>query len=266
VTDAAATPVLWHIPVSHYSEKARWALDYKSVAHERRTPAPGAHMLVSMWLTRGRSKTLPLLRIDGEVTPDSTAIIAAVERRFTDPPLYPAEPGERRRALELEEFFDEQLGPPIRRVAWHDLRADPRRMGDVTDRMVPGALRRFGPARAGARWFGATFVHLRYGAGDDEEAEVARGRVVAALDRLEHELDAAGGEFLAGDSFSVADLTAAALFYPLVLPPEGPQVIREPPARFEEWRASLRERPGYRWVEETFARHRHRRRAPVLAA
>jgi hypothetical protein len=27
------TPLLWHIPLSHYNEKARWALDYKRIAH-----------------------------------------------------------------------------------------------------------------------------------------------------------------------------------------------------------------------------------------
>ena len=32
------------------------------------------------------------------------------------PPL-PADPAERRRALELEEFFDEELGPPCERVS-----------------------------------------------------------------------------------------------------------------------------------------------------
>jgi hypothetical protein len=28
-------PLLWHIPLSHYNEKARWALDYKRIAHHR---------------------------------------------------------------------------------------------------------------------------------------------------------------------------------------------------------------------------------------
>ena len=37
-------PVLWHIPISHYSEKARWALACKGVEHERRAPLPGAHI------------------------------------------------------------------------------------------------------------------------------------------------------------------------------------------------------------------------------
>jgi hypothetical protein len=30
------TPVLWHLEISHYNEKVRWALDYKGVAHVRR--------------------------------------------------------------------------------------------------------------------------------------------------------------------------------------------------------------------------------------
>ena len=39
-----ATPVLYHIEVSHYNEKARWALDYKGVPHRRKAPMPMMHM------------------------------------------------------------------------------------------------------------------------------------------------------------------------------------------------------------------------------
>ena len=89
----------------------------------------------------------------------------------------------------------------------------------------------------------------------EEAAEHARAKIVAAFDRLERELERGGGEFLVGDSFSVADLTAAALLYPLVLPPEGPR-LPDPPEALERFRAPLKERPGYRWVEEMFRRHR----------
>ena len=41
---------------------------------------------------------------------------------------------------------------------------------------------------------------------------------MAALDRIESER--AGGDYLVGEGFTVADLTAAALLYPLVWPPE----------------------------------------------
>ena len=33
---AAAAPILYHLQVSHYNEKARWALDYKRIPHVRR--------------------------------------------------------------------------------------------------------------------------------------------------------------------------------------------------------------------------------------
>ena len=39
---------------------------------------------------------------------------------YPEPPLYPQDPGERRRALELEEHFDEELGPHIRRWLFHE--------------------------------------------------------------------------------------------------------------------------------------------------
>jgi len=248
-------PVLWHIPISHYSEKVRWALEWKGVEHERRAPPPPANMAISLWRTRGAHKTFPLLRLDGRDIADSTAIIAALEERFPNPALYPEDGEERRRALELEEFFDEELGPHIRLLAWHELRRDPERMTEVAVEMMPGSVRGLGAVRAGTRAFASTFVQLRYGVANQGAAEAARGKVLAALDRLERELEASGGEHLAGESFSVADLTAAALFYPLVAPPEGPR-LPDPPARYAEFREPLRERPGYRWVERTYARFR----------
>ena len=76
---------------------------------------------------------------------------------------------------------------------------------------------------------------MRYGVGSEESADRSRAKVHAAMDRLELELDAADGAHLAGGAFSVADLTAAALFYPLVFPPEGPSVP-EPSAEFAAFR------------------------------
>jgi glutathione S-transferase len=72
-------------------------------------------------------------------------------------------------------------------------------------------------------------------------------------------LEQGDGEFLVGDEFSVADLTAASLFYPLVVPPEGPLPTDLPRASaLERFRESLSNRRGYKWVEETFRKHRRR--------
>jgi glutathione S-transferase len=247
-------PTLWQIPVSHYSEKARWALAWKGVEHRRRSPVPGAHMVVALWLTRGAHYTFPVLSIDGRRIGDSTAIVAALEERFPDPPLYPADVAQRRRALELEEFFDEELGPAIRQLVWHELSNDRDRFASVLARTAPPPLARFS---AGAVGYGRVFTSLRFGARDAETADRSRTRVLAALDRLDRELETTGGDYLVGDAFTVADLTAASLFYPLVGPEGAPLPPDQPmPADFERFREPLRERRGFKWVAEMFRRHR----------
>jgi glutathione S-transferase len=247
-------PTLWQIEVSHYSEKARWALAHKGVEHRRHSPVPGVHVAVALWLTRGRGATFPILTLEGRNVADSTAIIAALERRYPEPPLYPADPELRRRALALEDHFDEQLGSHIRRYAWHQLGSDPEKMRELMELSAPAPLRRFGKATA---LYARGWTSLRFGAANEEGAARARAGVLAALDRLDAELAASDGDYLVGDSFSVADLTAASLFYPLVGPAEGPiPADQSMPDGFEALREETRGRPGFEWVKEMFRRHR----------
>lgn len=247
-------PILWQIDFSHYSEKVRWALEYKGIDHIRRTPFPGTHIPIALFLTRGAQPTLPVLQMDGRAIGDSTAIIAALEAKHLDRPLYPSKPDERERALELEDWFDENLGPHARLLSFHDLIQEPKLFAELAAESVPGPL---GKAKPLVGAYARTFTSLRWGANSDEDAERARDAIVAALDKLEAELALGDGEFLVGDELSVADVTAASLFYPLVVPPEGPlsPELPRPPA-FDSFRASLSDRPGYRWVEETFRKHR----------
>src|SRR3954447_9972163 len=228
--------ILWHLSISHYSEKARWALAYKGVEHERRAPMPGAHMAIAFLLTR-RQVTMPVMELDGRRIGDSTAIIAALEERHPEPALYPTDPGERRRALELEDWFDIEVGPYMRRFVFHQGRADRERFNAVMAGMAPGRLARHERLMGAG---GRLFTGLRYFAGSARAADAARDRVLAGLDRLEAELG--NRDYLAGDRFSVADLTAASLLYPLVLPPEGPTLVDSPTEAYERFRAPLKER------------------------
>ena len=259
---SAPEPVLWHISISHYNEKARWALDFKRVPHRRRAVPGGFHMPIALVLTRGDCYTFPVLVLDGEAIGDSTAIIGALERSFPEPALYPEDPVERRRALDLEDWFDEELGVQIRLLAFHELGREPERLAPMMDQFLPPRVRGNDAARSLAARFTSLFTNLRYGVNSEEAAERSRRAVLAALDRLEAELD--GNEYLVGERFSVADLTAAALFYPLVLPPEGPD-IGDAPDAFQRFRAPLRERPGYRWVAEIYRTHRAPVDAPIPA-
>jgi glutathione S-transferase len=78
-------PLLWHIPLSHYNEKVRWALDYKGIAHRRRVLGPD--YLIRVWRATGQGK-LPVLWLDSRAIADSTRIIAALEERYPEPLLY----------------------------------------------------------------------------------------------------------------------------------------------------------------------------------
>jgi glutathione S-transferase len=248
-------PTLWQLTISHYSEKARWALAHKGIEHDRRSPLPGMHIAVALWLTRGKEKIFPILQLDGRTIADSTAIIAALEQRYPDPPLYPADPEQRRRALELEDFFDEELGPYARQLAFYELINEPAMFAEVASEAVPDPL---GRAKGFIGAYARAFTSLRFGANSSTGADTARLKIVAALDRLDAELAANGGEYLVGERFGVADLTAAALFFPVVGPAEGPVSpdLPTPPA-LESFREGLSDRPGYIWVEEMFRRHRH---------
>lgn len=256
-------PVLWQIGVSHFSEKARWALDHKRAEHVRRSPPPGVHIPVALWLTRGESYTFPVLSLEGRGIGDSTAVLAAIEARFPEPPLYPADPERRRRALELEDFFDEELGPYSRLLAFHELIGEPEIFAELASRMLPGPL---GRAKRLTGAYARAFTSLRYGASSEEATASARAKILAALERLEAELAAGDGEFLVGEELSVADITAASLFYPVIAPPGSPLPPDQPrPPALERFRASIGERPGLRWVERTYRRHRHPKRAAIAA-
>jgi glutathione S-transferase len=245
-------PVLWQLQISHYVEKVRWALDYKHVPHIRRTLLPGLHFAKAKRMT-GDTETTPVLSIDGRSIGDSTRIIAAIEERWPQPPLYPEDAAQRRHALELEEFFDEELGPDIRRAFYHELLPHP---GLLTPLFTQGQR----PATRAALRTGFPILRVAMRRRFQISAEAAansRAKIVAAIDRLEREISPNG--YLVGDSFTVADLTAAALLYPVGRPPEFPYEIvadEDLPTSWREFVDSLRQRPGGRWVGEIYRRHR----------
>jgi glutathione S-transferase len=243
-------PVLWQLQISHYNEKVRWALDHKRIPHVRRSLLPAVHSLKAKQLTGDTDKT-PVLTLDGRSIGDSTRIIAVLEERWPDPPLYPEDEDERRRALELEEFFDEELGPHIRRAVYQELLTHP-------EIVVP--LFAHGQTATGRALVRAAFPLLRVGMRkamqiNERAAERSRIKTEEAMDRLEAEIGPSG--YLVGDRFTVADLTAASLFYPVARPEQFPYpAVTDPPPPAREFLDPLAERPGGRWVTNIYSRHR----------
>jgi glutathione S-transferase len=253
---APGTPVLWHLEISHYNEKVRWALDYKRVRHVRRAVTPALQELRARRLRAGR--TVPILQVNGRAIGESTKIIEEIERRWPEPPLYPSDPEERRRALEVEEYFDEDVGHDIRRVLFNDNLTEPEKfLGMFLGRDHPslGVLKALSPVLTPVlRW--SPVLRWRY---DIHSERVAHSREVVQAAFRKVEAQAGRDGYLVGDSFTVADLTAASVLGLIVVPPEFPYIKLHPDERatqFREFRASLKDWPGFKWVEDMYARHR----------
>ena len=60
---------LWHLDVSHYNEKARWALDHKRIPHVRRAVMAGSQARVAKRLWGGT--TVPVMKSPGLVANQS---------------------------------------------------------------------------------------------------------------------------------------------------------------------------------------------------
>jgi len=194
--------------------------------------------------------TLPVLDLDGERIVDSTKIIEALEQRYPEHPLYPPAGDGRRRALELEEFFDEHAGHELRRAAFYDLRGDP----DYVSALLTtgrGARTRRLFRRVLSLPGSMAYANRRYRL-NAADAERARAMLVVALDRIAAETGPDG--YLVGSRFSVADLTAAALLFPLALPAELQYDYPDPP----DWplMRSLQSHPAVDWIRGIYSRHR----------
>jgi glutathione S-transferase len=234
---------------SHYNEKARWALDYKGIAHSRRSLLPGLHILPV--LRASRQRQVPVLRDGGEVIPGSAAIADYLERRQPAPPLYPADPAERARALEIQRWFDEEIGPIVRVAFFVEVLPD----GRYAPSLFTGGTGALGRAAYGAMFPGIRAVMRRDMRLTAERAAdgLARGR--EAFDFVVQHAGPSG--YLVGNRFTIADLAAAALLSPAVLPDEFPYLPPRPyGAALTSWLARWADHPGAAWVREMYRRHR----------
>jgi glutathione S-transferase len=243
-------PLLWHFPISHFTEKARWALDYKQIPHRREVLS--ASYLPRAWWATGAGR-LPVLHLDGRAIGDSTAIIAALEERWPEPPLHPSDPELRGHALALEDWFDEEIGHPVRTLLVGPLMREggAARTADVImSGMSDGVKRAF---RLIHPVF-SRYYFWRHGI-HDESRRRAPDVVKRGLDRVAAERRASG--YLVGDAFSVADLTAAALLGPIARP--AGTLWREIgpfPDAAERFLEEVEGHEAVAWVREMYRAHR----------
>ena len=245
---------LYDFRFSHYSEKARWALDFKGVPYTPRHLLPGFHLRTTRKLAPRSS--VPILKTDAAVIQGSAEIIDFLERTFPERSLTPADPQDANSAVQWEKYLDAEIGVTLRLWFYHHTLPDRDR-----------ALRFL---CSDASWlqrslFALSFTTVRgkmtqFMNINAENASDAERRFLLAFDRLDNALERA--PFLAGNRFSRADLTACALLWPLCRPGEPESEVEALLCpTVSALRKQLQQRRFYQWV---LARYREHRVSPKL--
>ncbi len=200
------------IPPSHFCEKARWALDLLEVPYREEAHAPILHYRSVR--RAGGNRTTPVLVTDVGAFGDSTDILHFLDGRHSDgSTLYPGEESERREVEELEEFFDTELGPHSRRIAYFHLLPHRRLVTESVLDRVSGfdrfVFRLLLPVMRSLMRKGMNI--------NEASAERSLVRVREVFAKVGERLSD-GRPFLVGDRLTAADISFAAMAAPVILP------------------------------------------------
>jgi glutathione S-transferase len=164
----------------------------------------------------GKDSSVPVLDHDGKLVQGSALILDYLDEAFPERPLTPSEPEARNQALAWEARLDEQAGPAVRCYSYHHFLKRPK----VVIPMLA----------AGTPFYNRILLSLAFSRVDEtmrkwmkinnKTAEDSRVILEGLLTELANEYGK--HPFLVGESFSRADLTAAALFAPLFQPRQYP--------------------------------------------
>lgn len=243
------------IPLSHYCEKARWALERIGLDYHEERHIQGFHYPRTYWVSRNPG--VPVL-IDGkQVIVDSTGILKHLDRYA--PPgmrLYPENAAARRQVEALEDLFDETLGVESRRWFYFHYLPEGSAALRIAGQGAPGIERAMAPfvfplMRRYATW-------LLQVSADSVKTGLEKSRqIVLQTDALL----ADGRPYLTGSRFSAADLALACMMAPFIVPDE--YGIRLPPeaglpAAMRPTVQAFRETATGEYVLKLFRTHRHR--------
>ncbi|MCP6761436.1 MAG: glutathione S-transferase [Fischerella sp. CENA71] len=203
------------IPISHYCEKARWALDKLKITYVEKRHTPPFHLLAT---NRVGGKTTPVLVTESGIFIDSSDILKYLDSIVSsDAKLYPTNQNQRQEIEKLEDLFNSQLGPATRRWGYFHIMNDYKIMQSRWCHGVPFFEQAFFPIL-----FPITRSLAQRKLNINPESAAQAYDTIQSIFEQVNKLLSDGRTYLVGDKFSAADLTFATLAAPAVLPPEHP--------------------------------------------
>ncbi len=208
-----ATNRLITIAVSHYCEKARWALDWLKIPFVEESHVPIFHRFTTR---RYGGKSVPVLITPTGIFKDSTDILHHLDGiSQAQKHLYPTDSALRQEVEKLEELFDTKLGVHIRRWGYHYRRVDDREaMREMWCESAPRIEK-----------VGFDFAFPLMSRIVRRAYDVSAANAAISLQEIKQVFELVGERltddkhgYLVGESFSAADLTFAALAAPILRP------------------------------------------------
>ncbi len=193
--------VLVYLPVSPWSEKARWALDHHGVEYELLEHVPMLYEpLLRAWARDLRTRfTVPALFEGSRVLRDSRAIAARAEELGRGAALFPREHDAQ--IAEWDELA-ERVMRAGRARAMERLVESPAALAEA----LPPPLRGAGEALSPVAKIGSLFLMRKHRTRGIPPAET-EAAMTAGLERADAALSRA--DYLAGPSFTFADIAMA---------------------------------------------------------
>ncbi|HEY9728392.1 MAG TPA: glutathione S-transferase family protein [Chroococcales cyanobacterium] len=238
--------------VSHYCEKARWALERLSIPFIEEPHVPGFHWLFTL---PAGGKSVPVLLTEAGAFTDSTDILHYLDTLApTSHRLYPTDAELRREVETLEDLFDTVLGVAVRCWIYFYLLNSYELMQKLWCQGVPPIESTlfpvvFPPVRS--------FVRKDYNI-TAQSAASSLNQIRGLFEQVNKRL-ADGRSYLVGNCFSAADLSFACLAAPILIPPEyGGKALDLPefPNEMALVHQELRETPAGTFVLRLFGEER----------
>ena len=248
-------PILYVFNISHYCEKARWALDHCGIAYRVQHVMPGQQRRIAKKLGAARG-SVPFLQTGDQVIVGSSAIIDWAEaHRANDAPSLAGSDPEQVRAIEKR--LDDIAGVHVRRFFYSDaLTENPNSVRPIFSNGLP-FFQRLAVIISWPKIASVMIKMMDLGRTQREESRAIVDAELAWLDDLLTD----GRPYLTGSEFTRADLTAAALLAPVVDPKEHPVHGLVPfPSHVVATMQAWAERPSLRMVREAYASRRNCRR------
>jgi glutathione S-transferase len=241
------------IPISHYCEKARWALERAEIPYREERHIQAIHCLYAR--RAGGGITVPVLVTPEGTLGESEDILHWVDRRT--PPgfrLFPEDPAQRAEVEQISRRLDAELGPKGRRLIYVHMLQDKPLLLDFNNTGVPRWEDRF--MRVG---FNVVIPLVKRRLAITPGIEVSDERdVFRELDWVA-ELLSDGRPYLSGERFGAADLTFGALSAAVVAPPDYgtplPSLEQMQPAT-RDYISRAREHPAGKFALSLVERHR----------